>query len=85
MKTRMCLTGFPLWQRQKECLKSVHTFPRQNTHVQMKALTPSPMKLADHIEEVLLRQTRQRPKGPEREAYLGQVGVCDETLRGSRE
>jgi hypothetical protein len=52
MKARMWLTGFPLWQGRKECLKFVDTFPRQNAPVQMKAPRPSPIKPADDREEV---------------------------------
>src|ERR1039458_6742694 len=47
----------------------------------MRALTPSPMKPADDKEEVLFREARQRPKGPEREAYLDQACAGNEALR----
>ena len=37
-------------------MKLLHTFCPWNTHVQMKELTPSPMKPADDREEVLFWQ-----------------------------
>jgi serine/threonine protein kinase/tetratricopeptide (TPR) repeat protein len=39
------------------------------------------MKSADHSEEVLFREARQRPKGPEREAYLDHACAGNEALR----
>ena len=39
------------------------------------------MKPADESEEVLFREARQRPKGPEREAYLDQACAGNEALR----
>jgi serine/threonine protein kinase/tetratricopeptide (TPR) repeat protein len=39
------------------------------------------MKPADHSEEVLFREARQRTKGPEREAYLDQACAGNEALR----
>jgi hypothetical protein len=37
-------------------MKFVHTFSPWNTHVQMKALTPSLMEPADDREDVLFRE-----------------------------
>ncbi len=39
------------------------------------------MKPADKSEEVLFREARQRPKGPEREAYLDQACAGNVALR----
>jgi serine/threonine protein kinase/tetratricopeptide (TPR) repeat protein len=39
------------------------------------------MKPAEHSEEVLFREARQRPKGPEREAYLAGACAGNEALR----
>jgi eukaryotic-like serine/threonine-protein kinase len=39
------------------------------------------MKPADDRDEVLFREARQRPKGPEREAYLDQACAGNEALR----
>ena len=39
-------------------MRFFHTFSPWNTHVQMKALTPSLMKPADDREEVLFREAR---------------------------
>jgi hypothetical protein len=40
----------------KRFLRFFHTFSRQNTHVQMKAPTPSLMKPADDRQQVLFRE-----------------------------
>ena len=39
------------------------------------------MKPAENSEEILFREARQRPKGPEREAYLDQACTGSEALR----
>jgi len=39
------------------------------------------MKPADNREDVLFREGRQRPKGPEREAYLDQAYAGNDALR----
>ena len=47
-------------ERRKRFLNLPYTFSPWNTHVQMKALTPSLMKPADEREEVLYWQAPQR-------------------------
>jgi eukaryotic-like serine/threonine-protein kinase len=50
--------------------------------IRMREPTPSLMRPADNMEEVLFREARQRAKGPEREAYLDEACAGNEALRG---